>query len=1082
MRRHPSLLALGALMLSACGLGQRAVPGDDAPTLASLAKRPLPVVAQGGPPYDETRAIAAYEAYLATTTAGPRPGPSAVQVRPEAAPRAEPRTALRGESPAALRDGSPAALRGESPAPLRGESPTALRAVAQRRLADLEMDLADRRAVDGEAPNYDAAVARYRRYLDEHPGDPGNDRVLYQLARAQEQAGQLDAALATLDRLVARFPATAHRDEAEFRRGELLFGARRYAAAESAFAAVLRAGAGNPLLDRALYMQGWSRYKQGHLDAALEAFLSVLDLRLGPGTSDDERPLDQLPNLARADRELLEDTLRVVSLSLDGLQGAASLPGHVQGPRRAAYQHRIYWHLGEHFLRQGRARDAADTFARFAQMQPDSAMAALARARVIAIFQDAGFDGQALAAKKDFVLAYAPRSASRTAQPAAWARAQPDVRLHLATLARHHHAQAQASRAAAAVDEAERWYRLGLESMADSADAAAERFMLAELLSESGRHEQAVEEYERSAYAMPRHPRSADAGYAALLALRAQGESAEPAQRATLRGRQVDSAMRFVEGFPSDPRRAEVLADAADTLFALRRIDASTALSRQLLELQPAATAAQRRVAWSVLGHAAFDRQDFVAAEAAYREVLATMDRDDPARAGSSERLAASIYRQAEAERDAGHAAAAVVHFRRVDDAAPLSAVAPAALFDAATALITQREWADAARTLETLRQRHPRHALAGEVAPKLALVYGELSRWADAGREFEAMAARLDDAELARAARWQAAAAYDRAGASGAAATAYVRYVQQHAEPLQAAVEARWRLAELAREAARTKDEQTWLQAVRQADATGGEQRSARTRTLGALAALRLAEAPALAYRQVALVEPLARSLKLKKARFDAVLQAYAQAATGSPEGAAAATFHTAELYRDFGQAVLASQRPRRLGKAELEQYQVMLEEQAFPFEEKAVELHAGNTRLTAQGLYDEWVRRSYAALREMRPLRYAKPERPTVGEADTAGGWNALAIAHREAGRFDEAEAAYRRALAIDASLASAHLNLGILYDLYLHDNTRALAQYDAYLKLAGGDATVSKWLADLRLREARPSLAVNSVKAKP
>ena len=41
-----------------------------------------------------------------------------------------------------------------------------------------------------------------------------------------------------------------------------------------------------------------------------------------------------------------------------------------------------------------------------------------------------------------------------------------------------------------------------------------------------------------------------------------------------------------------------------------------------------------------------------------------------------------------------------------------------------------------------------------------------------------------------------------------------------------------------------------------------------------------------------------------------------------------------------------------------EREQYDVMLEEQAYPFEEKAIGLHETNAARAPQGLYDRWVR----------------------------------------------------------------------------------------------------------------------------
>ena len=52
-------------------------------------------------------------------------------------------------------------------------------------------------------------------------------------------------------------------------------------------------------------------------------------------------------------------------------------------------------------------------------------------------------------------------------------------------------------------------------------------------------------------------------------------------------------------------------------------------------------------------------------------------------------------------------------------------------------------------------------------------------------------------------------------------------------------------------------------------------------------------------------------------------------------------------------------------------------MEEQAFPFEEKAIEIFSANAARTADGVYDEWVRKSLARLAELMPARYAKTER---------------------------------------------------------------------------------------------------------
>jgi tetratricopeptide (TPR) repeat protein len=195
------------------------------------------------------------------------------------------------------------------------------RAESLRRLGDLEMDSADRsaaQAAEAAAPDYKAARARYESFLKTYPKAPKTDRVLYQLARAQEQAGELETALKTLTQLVTEYPGTLHVGEAQFRRGEMLFATREYAQAEAAYDAVLRyerrglpaeALPASPLVERALYMQGWSFFKLGRLDEALAAFFEVLDGKLAalPPVPREEVELQAIRQLTRADREWLGD-------------------------------------------------------------------------------------------------------------------------------------------------------------------------------------------------------------------------------------------------------------------------------------------------------------------------------------------------------------------------------------------------------------------------------------------------------------------------------------------------------------------------------------------------------------------------------------------------------------------------------------------------------------------------------------------------------------------------------------------------------------------------------------------------------
>ncbi|MCE9659197.1 MAG: tetratricopeptide repeat protein [Burkholderiales bacterium] len=84
----------------------------------------------------------------------------------------------------------------------------------------------------------------------------------------------------------------------------------------------------------------------------------------------------------------------------------------------------------------------------------------------------------------------------------------------------------------------------------------------------------------------------------------------------------------------------------------------------------------------------------------------------------------------------------------------------------------------------------------------------------------------------------------------------------------------------------------------------------------------------------------------------------------------------------------------------------------------------------------------------------------------------WNQLGVTYRQAGQFPKAREAYEKAIALDPGYSAAVLNLGILHDLYLNDGARALDLYGRYLMLQpSGDATVTKWVADLKNRKPAP-----------
>src|SRR5690606_20686107 len=72
------------------------------------------------------------------------------------------------------------------------------------------------------------AIAIYQRLLDEYPAYERRDQELYQMARAYDELGRTEEALAVMERLIGEFGYSKYADEVQFRRGEYFFTRRMF--------------------------------------------------------------------------------------------------------------------------------------------------------------------------------------------------------------------------------------------------------------------------------------------------------------------------------------------------------------------------------------------------------------------------------------------------------------------------------------------------------------------------------------------------------------------------------------------------------------------------------------------------------------------------------------------------------------------------------------------------------------------------------------------------------------------------------------------------------------------------------------
>lgn len=855
------------------------------------------------------------------------------------------------------------------------------------RVAHLKMMQADSHESDqGAAPTkesidrsdaaYHEAISLLVQALSAHPNNPDNDRVLYNLAKAYDHRGDTDNLLDSLERLVKDYPRSAYIDEVQFRRGELLFSLGLPAQAAEAYAAIAAKNPDSPLYEKALYKLSWSRYKEGRYDTAVDSFLPLLERKL-TAAAKDNKAAD--PDFTRGEEEFVNDILRGASLSLAQLNGVQSLADYFAQHGARPYEYRLYETLAQLYLEQQRIEDAANAYRTFVAQHPNHPQAPLFDSRVLTTYEKGGFIDFLQKAKEDFVNRYQPAAAYWTSNPNADRSATlGKVREYLQELTRYAHAKAQHSKIAADYQRAERLYRLFLQSYPKDPLAPEMHFLFGEILFEDQRYADAVQEYEKVAYEYNNAHKGAEAAYAAAVAREKAVAGLSGKDQQIAEQQSLIALQRFAETYPNDPRAAAALVKTAQEWFSLHDRSRAELAAQHVLDMKPEASTELRRNAWTILGHSQIEDHRYVDAEHSYQQVLALMSNSDDKRRDLEENLAAAVYKQGEQARAGGDLRGAIQHFLRITDMTPAASIAATAQYDATAALLALEDWPTAIQVLERFRARYPDHPLQKEVAPKLAVAYQKTGDWRKAAAELEIIAAQGEGEELKRDAIWQSAELYLRAGQPQETLRMFQNYVRRFPKPAAEAIEAQQRLADLYAQQNNTEQQHYWLRQVIDTDKQGGTERNERTRLLAGRAALILADVSYQAFTDIKLTHPLKISLNLKKKAMEEALAAYRSAGElGIAEITTAATYRAAQIYSELGKALMDSERPKDLSALELEQYNVLLEEQANPFEEQAIALHEANVHRSTENIYDDAVKKSFAALTKLLPGRYAKTEK---------------------------------------------------------------------------------------------------------
>jgi tetratricopeptide (TPR) repeat protein len=848
---------------------------------------------------------------------------------------------------------------------------------ALHRMTSLESRFGDKRELsqDQQRALYKKALQSYELIVGSGVYYRKVDELLYQTAKAYDLTGQYAASIRSLTQLVGLYPHSKLATESLFRIGEANFSLGKYQQAEKAYQRTIDEGKDNPFYDKALFMLGWSQFKQAHYDQSSVTFTKVLDRALvNAGSS-------SLKDVKKSDIDTVADTIRVLSITFSYQKGAEGLATLISQVGVKPYTFNLYNALAKLYIKQQRYEDSASTSREFIKKYPDNPEVPLMAVAIIDAYKKGHFAVNVWDEKENYIKEFGLHGPRWSRMPTS---TQQDVKPYLVKFLNElsHLNYVNAERATKSEEKRKDYQKAAkyfIEAVRTDPNAETKGeslFLAGESYFQINDYPKAIAAYKESAYDSKPHLHSAEAGYAVITTYNIMENKVGSLTQESKRDRQ-SSMLKFADAFPNDNRVPSVLNQVANWDLQSGNYKEAILLSERVLS-NKGSHSELRLSSWLVNGHAHFQIGDYDLAEKAYQSALGFKSLAKAKRRTLRERLAATIYREAEKLDQQGKTEQAIQNYLRVGQVIPESRVRINAHFDAATRLLAIKQWQRAISVLKDFQRLYPDSPLAVKIPEKI--IYAELQ---DGHKEKAAgllvdLAKSTKDVSKAKDALYQAADLYAQAGNAKQSTTLLKRYVRSYPLPVGLNIEAQMRIANYYATVGEQSKRNYWLRKIIVSDSKAGKARNDRSRFLAVSAATELANQDFDAFNRIKLKLPLKKHLELKKKALKRAVSAFERVARyGNIQFTTEATYKLGAIYQRLSQDLINSERPKHLSSLQAEQYTILLEEQAYPFEEKAINLYKMNIKRVKNDVFDKWVKESYKQLGKIVPASYKRTER---------------------------------------------------------------------------------------------------------
>ncbi len=783
--------------------------------------------------------------------------------------------------------------------------------------------------------DYSVLISHFKILIEQYRYRNGADAIYYALAYALYEQGERDKAIEVFEHLLRNYPKSNYFLEVSFRLGEFYFETGQMPEAMGAYSRVSTTPQ-SVFYEKAVYKLGWVYYKLDDFKKAVDAFMTAADMERGLG----------------------EEAVSSVVMSLSRFGTMEEAIQHLRNKGIRKYTPLVLAMLGDRLAEETRYEAAIIVYMGIQELFPDSPLLPFISEKTAELYERIGNEEKSLTTRWELMRNYSPKTSWYAKNYPGGSEASVDnlVSRTMVSISKKYHIKGKNNGNTEDIARAIDGYRIFLASYPKSTELKEINLLLAEALFDTKNYREAASAYEKTGRLYPEEQQRADIAYSAFLAYEIMFYQAVEDKMESVKS--IENLLEaYKADFSKDDRLDKMLYKVADMYSQSGSSDkAKEKLTLLMKGKNP-------QPAYEKIAELYIKEGNLKSAEDAYLK-LRDISKDQNSKKGE---LAGLRYKIAEEYLKAGKEKDGISKLEQAYNTDPGSRTGEAALIKLGSIYIRNRDMSNLENLVNLIIRNYP----GSEGSVSLLVEGGKKLEKEDpltAARLYESASAvsphTKDAIKLLRA----AGMLYEDNSADAKAELLFKKYLQENMETGDSEAEIRYRLGIIQINMGKKNEGRETLSALLE-----GKEADER---FSAMARLLIIKEKQLAYYELKLTQPFEETLKQKTQQLESLLNDYSQIAEYKiPELLPETFFQMGMAIENFRDSIINSERPGDMSKEEVEEYTLLLEEKAYPYDEQAVKTYEKSLTVSRkQQIYNEWVEKSIGRLAGLRPALYKR------------------------------------------------------------------------------------------------------------